>query len=57
MGLPLEFATRLDSNQLQKVVRTVNFYISQMGCDVRKPVFGGFNIGRLKPACSATETS
>ena len=28
-----------------------------MGCNVRKPVFGVSDIARLKPACSATETS
>ena len=28
-----------------------------MGRDARKPVFGVSDIARLKPACSATETS
>ena len=28
-----------------------------MGCDARKPVFRVSDIARLKPACSATETS
>ena len=29
----------------------------QMGRDARKPVIGGSDKVRLKPACSATETS
>ena len=29
----------------------------KLGRDARKPVFGVSDIARLKPACSATETS
>ena len=49
------FLKCVSSSKISNKDPTVNSH--EMGRDMRKPVLGVFDIARLEPACSATETS